>query len=111
MGLRIRGWVLPLILITVFVISSQAQGVMKTSLCHATGSASNPFFLEEVPVRAASAHLQRGDIYPVQGVCPGEVEGAPPAATPEPITMLLFGAGLAGIGYAARRRSRKAQLN
>lgn len=32
----------------------------------------------------------------------------PPNAVPEPITMLLFGAGLAGVGYV-RRRSRKSE--
>jgi hypothetical protein len=29
-------------------------------------------------------------------------------AVPEPITMLLFGAGLAGVGYAAKRRRERA---
>ena len=31
-----------------------------------------------------------------------------PVATPEPVTLLLFGAGLAGIGYVKRRRDKTA---
>jgi hypothetical protein len=41
--------------------------------------------------------------------CTAAAEGIPvgaevPIATPEPVTMLLFGAGLAGIGFVQRRR-------
>ncbi len=35
-----------------------------------------------------------------------EYIGEPPAATPEPATMLLMGLGLAGLGFVARRRNR-----
>ncbi|HEX8557736.1 MAG TPA: PEP-CTERM sorting domain-containing protein [Pyrinomonadaceae bacterium] len=42
-----------------------------------------------------------------QGINPGdqsEVIGANPGAVPEPMTMLLFGTGLAGVAARARRR-------
>ena len=32
-----------------------------------------------------------------------------PVPTPEPISILLFSAGLAGVGFAARRRLRRAE--
>lgn len=37
------------------------------------------------------------------GGCPG------PVPTPEPVSILLFSAGLAGVGFAARRRLRRAE--
>ena len=104
LGQIFAGAALALTLATV----SEAQDTRKITLCHATGSASNPFVLEEIAVRAASVHLEKGDVYPSGGTCPGGVEGAP-TATPEPITMLLFGAGLAGVGYVARRRKQKSE--
>lgn len=48
------------------------------------------------------------DIFdPPGGVCPEG--GVTPTATPEPISMLLFGAGLAGVGYYARRRKQRGE--
>jgi hypothetical protein len=52
-----------------------------------------------------NGHVMHGDLPANGGVCPGG--GGTPTATPEPITMLLFGAGLAGVGYAKRRMGRK----
>ncbi len=81
-------------------------GQEMVTLCHATASATNPFVIETVAAPSVPAHLAGGDQYPRDGVCPGGVDGGPTAPTPEPLTMLLFGAGLAGVGYAARRRRR-----
>ena len=48
------------------------------------------------------------DHYPLSdGTCGGGTVDP----TPEPVTMLLFGAGIAGVGYAARRRKRRAEMN
>lgn len=80
----------------------------KTAICHREGDGS--YQLNTVSTSAVDAHLAHGDSYPEDGAClsgttgGGDVE---PGATPEPITMLLFGAGLAGIGYATRRRARR----
>ena len=52
---------------------------------------------------AYEAHAMHGDQPAVNGQC----GTAPPTGVPEPITMLLFGAGLAGVGYAKRRMGRK----
>ena len=52
-----------------------------------------------------AAHAQ--DHPPVNGSC--QLPGGT-TEVPEPITVILFGAGLAGVGYAARRR-RKAKAN
>ena len=81
----------------------QGDNDTKVTLCHATSSAGNPFVLENINSNALGAHLAHGDVYPNSGLCPGGIDGGP-VATPEPVTMLLFGVGLAGIGYVARRR-------
>ncbi len=91
-------------------VTIQAQRI---TICHNNG---NGTFVEiTINANAVSpAHDQRenghpfADIIPAPaGGCPGGDVGGGPAATPEPITMLLFGAGLAGVGYAARRRKRR----
>jgi hypothetical protein len=70
-------------------------------LCHATGSSTNPFVLISPGDPSYNAHFAHGDVPAVNGVC-----GGTPSGVPEPITMLLFGAGLAGVGYAKRRMGR-----
>ena len=81
-----------------------AEEEKKTAICHREGDGT--YHLNTVSSSAVDAHLAHGDAYPEDGAClngttGGDVE---PGATPEPITMLLFGAGLAGVGYLTRRR-------
>jgi hypothetical protein len=95
---------------TGYAIAQQGE----TTICHATGSASNPY-VEITTANPAiiNAHIGNppgtghpGDfVVSGPGQCPGAGPG--PTAVPEPITMLLFGAGLAGVGYAKRRMGRK----
>ena len=76
-----------------------------TAICHREGDGS--YHLNTVSSNAVDAHLAHGDTYPEDGACLSGTTGGgnvEPGATPEPITMLLFGAGLAGIGYFTRRR-------
>src|SRR4051794_19159973 len=94
----------------------------KTAICHATSSATNPYSFLQLPQEPLSAHFDEHgtplaghekDFFPVDNDCDvtndgGSVEPTPaPTGTPEPITMLLFGAGLAGVGYVSRRYLRK----
>ena len=93
----------------------------KTAICHATSSESNPYSYLVLPPAPLDDHLDSNgsplagheqDFFPVDTDCdrsndpPGGNEN-PPNATPEPITMLLFGAGLAGVGYVSRKYLRK----
>jgi hypothetical protein len=86
----------------------------RVNICHVTGSQTNPSFeLTEIPEEALKGHLGHGDIYPVPATgCPSGGAGDPdptplPGGTPEPITILLFGSGLAAAGFVARRSRRK----
>jgi hypothetical protein len=91
--------------VTGYAVAQQAQ----VTICHATGSSTNPY--NEITTADPSvigAHIPNhgGDfIVTSPGQCP--TGGTGPTAVPEPITMLLFGAGLAGVGYAKRRMGRK----
>ena len=84
-------------------ISKGGEGGTLPPLCHATGSNSNPFTLISPGDPSYNTHFGHGDVPAVNGVCGG---GTTPSGVPEPITMLLFGAGLAGVGYAKRRMGR-----
>jgi hypothetical protein len=86
----------------------------KVTVCHVEGSgADTRYVLKEIEDNALKAHLGHGDIYPVPVTgCPfgaaGDPEPTPGAGgTPEPITILLFGSGLAATGFVARRSRRK----
>ncbi|MFL6468324.1 MAG: PEP-CTERM sorting domain-containing protein [Pyrinomonadaceae bacterium] len=98
----------------------------RTALCHATSSATNPYNYLVLPDEPLSAHFDEHgtpragheqDFFPVDNDCDrsndngGNDPGGTPTSVPEPITMLLFGTGLAGIGYASRRYFRKSDEN
>src|SRR5687767_38727 len=72
----------------------------KVTICHATRSATNPYEMVTVSDNGR-AHAGHGnDINPAPATgCPAG-EGPAPTASPEPVTMLLFGAGMSGIAYA-----------
>lgn len=84
-------------------IDSYAQATF--AVCHLEGNGS--FHLITVDNEAVfNAHLAHGDVLPENGACPGTTGGGgdgEPGAVPEPLTILLFGTGLAGVGYATRR--------
>ena len=77
-------------------------------VCHATGSKDNPYETTEVRDNGVAHRSHPADIVPapVDG-CPGPGGVEPVEPVPEPLTMLLFGAGVAGAGYAARRIKRQ----
>ena len=103
------------------VVDSGKEG--RTALCHATGSATHPYNYLVLPDEPLSAHFDEHgtplagheqDFFPVDHDCDrsndnggvGDDDGNP-TSVPEPITMLLFGTGLAGVGYVSRRYFKK----
>jgi|GEM_PF-5827952 len=90
---------------------ARAEASADFQICHLTSSTTNPYELITVPKSARDAHFAHGDISPTGGSCPsvGATPTPAPGSVPEPITMLLFGSGLAGVGYAARRLRKKGQ--
>jgi len=84
-----------------------------TTICHREGNGSyttiHPNSQGEINGHMNHPPLNGiNDIFdPPGGVCPDG--GVTPTATPEPISMLLFGAGLAGVGYYARRRMQRTE--
>jgi hypothetical protein len=106
------------VLVTLFGLGAQtfADG-SRTAMCHATRSATNPFNFLTLPGEPLSAHFDEfgsplagheTDFFPVDNDCdtsndPDGGDPPGPGAVPEPVTILLFGAGVAGVGYASRR--------
>jgi hypothetical protein len=99
--------------------STIGQGVEKTGLCHANTDGSYSFL--QLPDPALDAHYDRDlnvfknghdlDFFAdSREECDsGTGGGGDPGAVPEPLTILLFGAGVAGVGYATRRLRRKSE--
>jgi hypothetical protein len=101
---------------------ADAGGVVKVAVCHANSSGSYSFL--ELPPEPLSAHFDEfgspnagheKDFFPVDGDCDKSNDPGgnpdPQSITPEPLTILLFGAGVAGVGFASRklRRNKKAE--
>jgi hypothetical protein len=87
--------------------SGQGDNPPQVAICQRTNSDTHPFALKTVAAPSLSEHIAQGAVYPVDGACPeGPTKGgveSDPGAVPEPLTILLFGSGLAGVGYATRR--------
>src|SRR5215204_2408996 len=97
-------------LVCVLALSSIAYAQANFTICHREGPPEAPtaYHLITVATQAIfDAHVAHGDVLPnLAGACPaigGNDPGTNPNAVPEPLTILLFGTGLAGVGYATRR--------
>jgi hypothetical protein len=98
--------VLLVIVVCCGIISAQT-----VNICHATGT--GIYVLINISENGANGHLanngtpQAGhemDFISTTGSCEGGPTPTPtPGAVPEPVTVLLFGIGIAGIGYLSRR--------
>ncbi len=104
-----------LILMILSAVTTVDARLSVSTVCHRTGDGTTFTTMrpnsegEILNHRNHEVMDRKADLFdPPGGVCP-EGSSGELAATPEPITMLLFGAGLAGVGYAARRRLRREQ--
>ena len=107
------------LLIVLVITGPTTAQVQKTALCHATGSGHFNFL--NLPPEPLDNHIDGNgsflagheeDFFPVDNDCdksndPGGGGDPDPGAIPEPVTILLFGAGVAGVGYASRRFRRR----
>jgi hypothetical protein len=50
--------------------SGHGKSAPKVTLCHKTGSATNPWVKIKVPAKSAAQHRKHGDVDPVGGKCP-----------------------------------------
>ena len=94
--------------------SAFAQGgddEKKVAICHRTNG-DPPFVLDVVAESSVPAHLAHGDTLDITQCEDGTGGGGDPdpGAVPEPLTILLFGAGLTGVGYATRRLRKKGKI-
>ena len=99
-------------LVCLLALSTISYAQAEFAVCHREGNGT--FHLIVVDNEAVfNAHLNHGDALPEMGACPGGDTGGggnpDPGAVPEPLTVLLFGAGLAGVGYATRRLRKRGQ--
>jgi hypothetical protein len=86
--------------------SGERDGML--AICHATGSKENPYETLLVRDNGVAHQNHAGDIIPAPAEgCPSAGPHVPGEPVPEPITMLIFGAGVAAVGYAARRSKPK----
>jgi hypothetical protein len=113
--------IVALLLVGGWVSMARADAPPKTAICHAD-EGQKEFTYNELPPTAVSTHFENNgspkaghelDFYPVDGDCDktnDPVGVDPQSTTPEPLTILLFGAGVAGVGFASRklRRNQKA---
>ncbi len=99
----LRASLLSVALVVGFSAATYVRAQTNPPLCH-LNQGTNEYSIIYPPGAAYDAHAMHGDVPPgPDGMCGVQ----PPTAVPEPITMLLFGAGLAGVGYAKRRMGRK----
>lgn len=109
------------LVVLVFTANTFGQAP-KVGLCHA--NAPNDYSFVFISENALDAHYDRDLMQFKNGhdldffadtaeectrTTPGGEE--PPGAVPEPLTILLFGAGVAGVGYATRRLRRKSDAD